>query len=432
MVTPDTPQEVAAAIRLGSRRLSAAVVGPPSCGKTTALAHVVRDAITCGMCLPSIAVFAHSRAAARGLRQMIAEAWPELTPHELFDRGKIGIPLDAASAHSWFKHERVTEHRDYVRAAGAFCALIKVVGGLGEDLAAQAFLAERQEDIVEAIRFDIDSRLHGRHLPRIAWLHEIADFFKAYKAREELADIADIYRHPICGDESVELLVIDEVNEDERTILRRCFPRARTVTASRTPIAADQVIELTRPLREPERIEIVDDVGSPRLVPHNLIEGTLMIVVANPARWRMPHWRHWCDDAGLHPRIGSRPLTSSWRAVVGAWRIDHGAEVNAHEVVPLLRAAGLQLGRADIPGFTNWREVCKGDPREVRRAEAVLERYGRLVDLPDHRILTPKQARGREADTVIVDRTSGIFSDGDLATAMSRARRKLIVVRKLK
>jgi hypothetical protein len=93
---------------------------------------------------------------------------------------------------------------------------------------------------------------------------------------------------------------------------------------------------------------------------------------------------------------------------------------------------GLQLGRADIPGFTNWREVCKGDPREVRRAEAVLERYGRLVDLPDHRILTPKQARGREADTVIVDRTSGIFSDGDLATAMSRARRKLIVVRKLK
>jgi len=35
---------------------------------------------------------------------------------------------------------------------------------------------------------------------------------------------------------------------------------------------------------------------------------------------------------------------------------------------------------------------------------------------------------GREADIVIVDRFSGIFSDDDLATAMSRARRKPIVV----
>ena len=53
-----------------------------------------------------------------------------------------------------------------------------------------------------------------------------------------------------------------------------------------------------------------------------------------------------------------------------------------------------------------------------------------VINLPDHRIVTAKQARGREADTVIVDRFSGIFSDDDLATAMSRATRKLIVLQR--
>jgi hypothetical protein len=66
--------------------------------------------------------------------------------------------------------------------------------------------------------------------------------------------------------------------------------------------------------------------------------------------------------------------------------------------------------------------------KERGRAEAALVRYGRLIDLPDHLIVAAKQARAREADIVIVDRFSGIFSDDDLATAMSRARRKPIVV----
>jgi hypothetical protein len=41
--------------------------------------------------------------------------------------------------------------------------------------------------------------------------------------------------------------------------------------------------------------------------------------------------------------------------------------------------------------------------------------------------LPPSKRGGREAHIVIVDRFSGIFSD-ELATAMSRARRKPIVV----
>ena len=65
-----------------------------------------------------------------------------------------------------------------------------------------------------------------------------------------------------------------------------------------------------------------------------------------------------------------------------------------------------------------WREVAShGNPRELKRAEATLARYGRLIALPDHWIVTAKQARGREADTVIVDRFSGIFSDDDATGA---------------
>jgi hypothetical protein len=42
--------------------------------------------------------------------------------------------------------------------------------------------------------------------------------------------------------------------------------------------------------------------------------------------------------------------------------------------------------------------------------------------------LPPSKRGVREEDIVIVDRFSGIFSGDDLATAMSRARRKPIVV----
>lgn len=438
MVTPDTPQRAAAAIR-PRPHASVAIVGPPGSGKTTALAHVVQAAITRGLCLPAIAVFAASRVAARCLIGRIVEAWPDLERRDLHNPGQTGIPIDAASAHSWVRHERVADRRDHERAAEAFCELIKVVGGIGDDLAGQAFLSERRADIVEAIRFDVDSRLRGKPLPRIAWLHEIADFFRAYKVREELADEADLHRGAICGDDQVELLVMDEISDRDRAMLKRCFPRAGTVTSSRTPIAADQVIELTHVLRQPERLDIVDETGMPSLVPVEAVEGTLMIITSRGAKWRMPGWRRWCDEAGYHTRLGSLGERDSWQAVVGVWNIDSGGDTNACEVVPLLRAAGLepyfdegmQLGRADIPGFTDWREVAShGDPRELVRAEAVLARYGRLLDLPDHRIVTAKQARGREADTVIVDRFSGIFADDDLATAMSRARRKLIVVRK--
>jgi hypothetical protein len=96
-------------------------------------------------------------------------------------------------------------------------------------------------------------------------------------------------------------------------------------------------------------------------------------------------------------------------------------------------APAIACGRSRVAAMTGlgrltWREVAShGDPRELKRAEAALARYGRLIDLPDHPIVTAKQARGREADIVIVVRFSGI-SDDDLATTMSRARRKLIVV----
>jgi hypothetical protein len=93
------------------------------------------------------------------------------------------------------------------------------------------------------------------------------------------------------------------------------------------------------------------------------------------------------------------------------------------------RVRPITRGGYDWTRRFTWREVAsRGDPRELKRAEAALARYGRLIDLPDHRIVAAKQARGREADIVIVDRFSGIFSDDDLAAAMSRARRKPIVV----
>lgn len=434
MLILKNPQAAGAAMadHLG-RRFTATISGLPGSGKTTALAHIAAAAVGQGLGIHEIAVFAPTRMAGDRQRALIGElCFPGVPPHDVFDSAVIGVPIDAARMHTLLRQPIVSRPR---AAAREFLDLIKRVGDLGDNDTDRAFLQSRRHDIERTIQIDTRLRLRGEDLPPFAPLHEIADFYRAYKAQHGLIDVADLYRGPLAVAGRVRLLLMDDIGNEARTMLARVFPNASTVASGNDLGGGDPALQLTQCLRRPARWEIASTTGRAAVIPSNDLPNSLLILLARLVPWRLATWGFWCSRAGLAYRIGGRPESPDWRAVVAAWQLDQGEEVEAQAINRLLAAAGLTalddeglLTRADIPGWKSWRHAAARAPAWVLPfAENVLARYGRLTELPMIRITTPWRARGIEADTVIVDGFAPPLGPSDYALAVTRATRRLIL-----
>lgn len=425
---PETPQAAADVFRPWfGRSFSAAITGEAGSGKTTAVAHAIHAAVEAGIPLHLIAAFSPTTMAANRLRQLVGSFWPTASPRDLFGDGMSGTPIDAARERTTLRFERVD--RSHKGAVKEFTALIKRVGEIGDGLSSQKFLQGRETDICRAIHADIEARLTGQELPLIAWLHEIADFYRAFKQRNGLVDVADLHLAPVAPMHDCALLFLDDIGALDRALLRRIFPAASVVTTGPADQPCDLCVSLGESLRRPERIELEDQHGPPSLVP--VPGGSVLILLPGRAGWRYGEWCRWCDACGLPFRDEWR--SPEWRGLVAAWRLDRGEEVPFIWIETLLAASGLDcaddeglIDRDDIPRWRSWRELAIR-PALIRAADHILARFGSLRDIPVTRILQARAARGIEAETVIVD----CFARGlpeVYPLALSRATRRLIIL----
>lgn len=236
----ETPHAAAEHLRPWfARHFAAAITGEPGSGKTTAVAHIIHAAVEAGLPLHRIAAYAPTHRAAERLREIVGSFWPDEPVWDLFEPGMSGTPLTAAQSRRFEQLDRW--HRE---AVDEFTALIKHVGEIGDNKKSLRFLRRRRSEIHAAIAYDIDARLNGGELPMIAWFHEIADFYREFKHRRKLVDIADLYVEPLEPMTKCPLLVLDEIKDArDRALLLRIYPNASTVTVGADP-GADIVIQL--------------------------------------------------------------------------------------------------------------------------------------------------------------------------------------------
>lgn len=135
---------------------------------------------------------------------------------------------DAMLRHSRF--DGIVCGADIKRAASEFTALIAVLGGftLEKD---RLFLGRRRREIEAGLQLDIACRARGENLPRVAWLHEAAEHYRNYKARFNLVDGHDLDAAAFWPDRAVRLLLLDDVDGNDRDRLGRIFPNAATISA---------------------------------------------------------------------------------------------------------------------------------------------------------------------------------------------------------
>jgi len=226
MLRMDNPTDTDALVsRIGSPGLQAIVNGG-----LPALAAVGHAAVKAGFPTLSIGVFSPVKAHALALRDDIAQEFPMFDePDELFEDGCTGRPLDAMLFHSPF--EGIACHADIERVAAEFTAIIARVGGFSV-IADRKFLSHRQHEIERGLLLDIDCRARGEPLPRIAWLHEVAELYRTYKERFRLIDIPDLCKAATWSDKSIRLLLLDGVSEAEGLRLKLIFPNAAIISSN--------------------------------------------------------------------------------------------------------------------------------------------------------------------------------------------------------
>lgn len=428
MITLDNPQAAADIIKphLGLR-VTASISGQFGSGKTSALAAIVGAAVASGMIgLHEMAVYAPTGIAIRRLRAMIGEHWPELAPQsDLFARELSGTPTDAYFGHTALEHDDGALPMDRVKRE--YLDVLRRLNSLTDDPRDVAFLRGLSPKVEASLRFDIERRKRGDPLPLMLQLHGAADFLKAYKARNNIVDDADLLHGDYYHSKQVRLVLLDETGDEDRARLLRFFPNASVIATSVEPQPADISMHLPRCLRQPERWDIVDHKASPFLIPPPDDFASLFILT-NP--WRHGIWLHWLATHGIPP-----PLRYNWRAMVAAYRLDQGETVRAYDINPLLRRAGLQpdldrhVDRDEIEGWSNWRDVGAADVRTRDHLDAVLKRYGGVSGLPFVKLVTPPTVRQAEADVVIFDCAGGRPGDASIVElALTRAKKRLIVL----
>lgn len=420
------PLEAAESLRLriaGDKPFSASIFGPFGCGKTTALAEIVGVADRLGVTLNEIAAFAPTQAAARRLRGLIGQRWPELDPRDLFAPELSGVPMDALRGHTALPGRDLPHMIDWV--ARGYLDVVRQANDFGNGVDPK-FLASVRPKIRKVLRYDIAKRLRREPLPRAAPLYAIAKFLAEHKARHHLLDKADLANGDLYVSPQIRLLLLDQIDEQDRALLVRLFPNASVIATSLTALRADVAIELPRCLRQPERWNIVVNKPSPFQIPAPQDFASLFIMTPP---WRRGVWLAWLRVNGL-----PQPPSIGWSAIVAAWSLDQGGCVPARRINPLLKRAGLDpetdwLYRDDIAGWTDWREIGgRFNPALRDHADAVLERFGRLTWLPLVRMSMPRLVRYLEAEIVILDYGSGMPADDSTALAISRATKRLIVL----
>jgi hypothetical protein len=90
---------------------------------------------------------------------------------------------------------------------------------------------------------DYQARLERRPLPSHVHLEVLSEFAAAYKRRERLLDYADLLHGDYVVSPQVRLLVLDEVDERDHTIVERFFPNASVIASGLKPRPAEIQIE---------------------------------------------------------------------------------------------------------------------------------------------------------------------------------------------
>lgn len=357
-----------------------------------------------GLFLNEMAVFAPTQPAIKHLRTVIGRRWPDLDPHqELFRVELCGVPMSAVRHHTLVPHDDVPFRLTPI--VNDYLLLIARANQLSPETCSAAdahWLMGQKPMLLEAMRTDLEARLRQVPLPEDAALHAIAAHVAAHKRKHRLLDRADLVHGEHRVSPQVRLLLLDEVEAADEALLTPLFPNASIVITSRLPGEADLRVHLPRTLRTPERIDIADRDPDPSLVPPLPDFKSLFILAPS---WRTGKWFTWLRDRGLPP-----PYWGHWRAIRAAWRLDQDLACSARHIRPLLQAAGLEPGEdpviepGDIAGWTSWHELAsRFDARLCDHADAVLARYGTLLDLPTVHLGQPPSARLREADIVIWD-----------------------------
>lgn len=431
-----TPQSAAESLRSVIRAAKAPttklcftcnISGPLGSGKTTALARLVEIAFECGISLDEIAVFAPTQFAIRRLRMLAAAPWPDVEPADLFAPVLSGTPDDALRMHTAL----ACDDTEYRLGHVAHCYLdhLARLNGLAQaNPSDMAFRNSLKPRVLSGLRADIEARTEQVPLPRNSYLHAIANFVGEYKRSRRLADRADLLHAGYYQSHQVRILLLDEIAESERSLIVRYFPQASVVDTSLTPHPADVVIALPRCLRQPRRLDIVDDDPVPTMVPP-LPAFDSLFIVAPP--WRHRRWLYWLHENAIPP-----PPSARWRAIAAAWRFDQEQSVPARALNPLLARAGLEpvtSGRwlvepGEVDGWSSWLDVGAHDPVTFDHALGVLARYGRLDHLPTVRLgMAPRHV---EADVVIADGSCGWRDDDDEQVAVTRATKQLVTLQR--
>lgn len=218
------------------RRFTASLIGPHGSGKTTALAEIIGRAEDSGIDMGRIAAFAPTMPAARHLSATVmARWWPDALHDVIFDVGKTGTPLHA------IVHNTVAgEGRRFARsskgaaerAAVQYLEVLRRLNGLDHSEASERFLRKQLPKIRRAILYDLDRRLRDPEKPYNSYLYHVAVFYEAFKNAVGEFDIADMVHSACYVDHDVRLLVLDEVNDNERRALVALYPDASIVAAT--------------------------------------------------------------------------------------------------------------------------------------------------------------------------------------------------------
>ena len=427
-----TPTEAAESLRdwiTGGSVFSASIAGTYGSGKTTALAATIHAVLDLGIDLNEIAVFAPTEPMIRRLRALVGSRWPDADPQaDIFAHELSGVPEDAMRRHTALAcDDRPVRLSDLKRGYLDILARINDITAPVSDLD-RKFLKSLEPRLSAALQADREARLDNLQWPRGSYLAAVRDYVVTYKALHRLRDKPDLVHADYYTSRQVRLLVLDEVDEAESAILTCYFPNASIITASLTGRPADIALHLPICLRHPDRLDIEDAVIAPRLVPPPPDDFASLFLIVPP--WRHGPWLAWLSSLGIPPPADFR----RWRAVVAAWRCDHGGVTVAPTINPLLTANGLArcddwlVSADDVEGWTDWRDLAgRFDVRMRDHADAVLARYGQLDELPTVRMARPAMLRGIEADVVITDAAAWVGDDAR-EIALSRATRQLIVI----
>lgn len=228
-VTPQVAAESLAFLVGKGERFECSLQGPHLCGKSLSLAELVWRADQLDVAMVEMAVFGRTRPAIWKLRRLIGSHWPDLDPHkDLFPPELTGVVIDALHAHSAVPG--YSKPMPYEAIADDYLMKIADANQLEMTPTNANWLKSVRKYVVAAIQTDLACRLEKIALPLNAYVHLVAEHVAAYKRDYELIDFADLVHGPYYQSPQVRLLLLDEVDAQQRKLVARFFPNASIVT----------------------------------------------------------------------------------------------------------------------------------------------------------------------------------------------------------